>query len=723
MRINHLPHTLTDSTHMPILPDLESTVVPEPVPSDYVLLDALTPLVKLWILRMFILLGGHRGFVHQHGFHHELIAQQLGFDSQWINQDYQEAEAVSQLRQFYQVAEQAELQQPAQLPPELSANVAHLVELVGLSELEGQLLAFAALIHTERSLDDAADYLGLLTSAKTAQVLSVILKVPHAAVRAALDSQSRLVRSGLLMVDRQGSYSLRNKLELLSGHFADHLLSSNHDPVQLLRDTILPTTLPHLTLADYPHIQSSIDLLLPYLRQVQASRRQGVNIFIHGAAGTGKSQLVRVLAAELSTALFEIASEDEDGDPVDAIQRLRAYRAAQSVFAQQQALLIFDEIEDVFNDTALASGLQSTAQSRKAWINRMLEHNPVPAFWVSNADELDPAFVRRFDLVIDMPIPPKRQRLRMIQQLCGDQLSADSQNRLASSEVLSPAVLTRAHQVADLIRIQQPAISAETAIEQLVSSTLKAQGYRPLLRQDPNQLPDYYDPALLKTDVSIEQIATGLAQHAAGRLCLYGAAGTGKTAFARWLAERLDKPLLVKRGSDLLSRWLGGTEQNLASAFAEADQQSAILLIDEVDGFLKDRNQAQQSWEVSATNELLVQMESFAGILIATTNRLHDLDQAALRRFDFKIEFQYLALPQRLALLEKTATQFGLGFDPIAVQARIAALDKLTVGDFAVIVRQSRFHPVGSVDELLSRLEQEVKLKGDHRQGMGFVRA
>ncbi|MDT1823478.1 AAA family ATPase, partial [Acinetobacter baumannii] len=74
------------------------------------------------------------------------------------------------------------------------------------------------------------------------------------------------------------------------------------------------------------------------------------NIFLHGAPGTGKSEMARAMAAELGCELFEVASEDSDGDPVLGERRLRAFRAAQSFFCKRNALILFDEVEDVFND-------------------------------------------------------------------------------------------------------------------------------------------------------------------------------------------------------------------------------------------------------------------------------------------------------------------------------------------------------------------------------------
>jgi transitional endoplasmic reticulum ATPase len=84
------------------------------------------------------------------------------------------------------------------------------------------------------------------------------------------------------------------------------------------------------------------------------------------------------------------------------------------------------------------------------------------------------------------------------------------------------------------------------------------------------------------------------------------------------------------------------TERNLALAFFEAESQEAVLVMDEVDSILAGRDKAHHTWEVGFTNELLAQMERFRGILICTTNRLMDLDQASIRRFSFKIGFNYL---------------------------------------------------------------------------------
>ena len=134
----------------------------------------------------------------------------------------------------------------------------------------------------------------------------------------------------------------------------------------------------------------------------------------------------------------------------------------------------------------------------------------------------------------------------------------------------------------------------------------------------------------------------GLRKHPEARLCFYGPPGTGKTAFGHWLARELKKPLMVQRVSDLVSPYVGTTEQNLARAFEKASEEQAVLLLDEVDSFLQDRKKATQSWEVTAVNEMLTQMESYRGLFIASTNLMQGLDQATLRRFDLKVKFDFL---------------------------------------------------------------------------------
>jgi len=154
-------------------------------------------------------------------------------------------------------------------------------------------------------------------------------------------------------------------LDLLSSGFADKLMSESGSPVDWLRDMVVSSSLPHLTLADYPYLKDTLDFLLPYLQQILRTRQKGVNVFLYGIPGTGKTQLARVLAHHLACTMYEIASEDEDGDPVDGAQRLRAFRTAQAFFQKSPTLMLFDEVEDVFNDGNGFFGRKSTAQTRK----------------------------------------------------------------------------------------------------------------------------------------------------------------------------------------------------------------------------------------------------------------------------------------------------------------------------------------------------------------------
>ena len=682
----------------------------------------LLPIVQLWILHSLVLLQGKRGFIRKDGFDSDGLAETLGL-GEWIDPvdvEFDVKTVRAELRTLHQIAERK--WRDIAPPSLLRKNVTRLSKLVGLSATDCRILEFAVLIRNERLLDESADRLGELSSTKVFHVLSVLLDLPEQEVRLSLGAQGTLAKSGLVSVGRTGASMLINKLDLLSENFADNIFSSDADPVSLLRDSVVLSSTAQLSIADYGHIVQSLSVLRPYLKHAVTSSRSGVNVLLHGEPGTGKSQLAKVLAKVLDCELFEVACEDLDGNPVEGEERLRAFRVAQAFFGQRRAIILFDEAEDVFSGWGGYFGRKSVAQTRKAWVNRILGENAIPTLWLSNSiSGIDPAFIRRFDMVIELPVPPKKQRERIVQDACAGMLNAASVARIAASESLAPAVIARAASVVNSIREELGEVGAASAVELLVNNTLEAQGHRPIRRHDPNQLPEIYDPAFIHADTDLAKVAAGLVQSRSGRLCLYGPPGTGKTAYGRWLAEQMGIPLLVKRASDLMSMWVGGNEKNIARAFKQAEQENALLLIDEVDSFLLDRRGAQHSWEVSSVNEMLTQMESFSGVFIASTNLMEGLDQASLRRFDLKVKFDFLKLEQAWELLRRHCGKLAIATSQPQQLTRLMRLHNLTPGDFAAVVRQHQFRPITSSADYVSALEAECAIKDGAKAAIGFL--
>lgn len=609
---------------------------------------------------------------------------------------------------------------PATLPAALHENVERVGQLAGLSQVDRAILAFAVLLHTDAALGKVVPWLDELNSTQVFQLVAHVLRLPETRVREALGSRGALARSGLVKLDRAESQYLTGKLEVLSDDFALDMLQADIAPFDLLRGLLAEAAPPQLGLADYEHIAPSLAILRPYLDKALSSGRTGANVLIYGAPGTGKSQLARVMARELGSELYEIACENAEGEPIGGEQRLRALGAAQCFLAQKHALVVFDEVEDVFDDGGGLFGSKSTGQTRKAWVNRMLESNALPTFWLTNAVEgLDPAFVRRFDQVLELRVPPRRQRERIVRNVSDGMLDEAAVARVAESEVLAPAVIARAAAVVSSIRSELGDAGVAPAIEQLVNQTLQAQGH-PRLRAPGHARLDAYDPTLACADADLDAVAQGLLRARAGRLCLYGPPGTGKTAYGRWLAERLELPLHVKRAFDLLSMWVGGSEQAIAGAFTAAREDGAVLLIDEVDSFLQDRRGARQSWEATLVNEMLTQMESFPGVFVASTNLMDGFDPAALRRFDLKLRFDYLKPEQAWRMLQSYCEMMGLPAPTDEVKPRLSRLDRLTPGDFALVARQHGFRPLESVVEMVEALGVECKFKGGSTP-IGFV--
>jgi hypothetical protein len=164
--------------------------------------------------------------------------------------------------------------------------------------------------------------------------------------------------------------------------------------------------------------------------------------------------------------LFEVEYADRDGNSLSGRDRYRSMQIAQ-VFLKgtQQAALLFDEVEDVFPPVSVdAAGLMarheqqalaaavSHSVSGKAWVNQILESNPVPTIWVTNRiEQIDPAFRRRFAYHLELRSPPPGAREQLVRKtLDGVAVSEAFVARLTGRKGLTPAQIRTAVRFAGL---------------------------------------------------------------------------------------------------------------------------------------------------------------------------------------------------------------------------------------------------------------------------------
>lgn len=464
-----------------------------------------------------------------------------------------------------------------------------------------------------------------------------------------------------------------------------------------------------LSLADFGGHEREAAMLARLLAGALAEKAVGVNILIHGPPGTGKTELARALAAAAGAELFSVGEADVDGDEPSRWDRVNAFQLAQRVLAGRRgALLLFDEMEDLIGE-ARPSGEDWFARrdGSKVFVNRLLETNAAPVIWTTNAiGNIDPAILRRMSFVLRLDFPSRGAGRRMLERI-GIEEGVPGDEALERLVDAVPEASTVLRVAARAGRLAGGAEDAGDAARSLVRALRGGEPLAPGF--------DAIDLDLFETDVAFAPLFERFAS--AGGACdfsllLTGAPGTGKTGLAHHLARTLDRPLITKRASDLLSKWVGGTEARIAEAFEEARRADAVLLFDEVDSLLFDRTTAQQSWEVTQVNELLTWLDRHPLPFIAATNHPARLDPAALRRFVFKIELRAFGP-------ERRARAFGRFFG-MAAPPGLADLVNLTAGDFAVVARQLRHTGPVSGEAIVERLRAEADLKPGVSARLGF---
>ena len=617
-------------------------------------------------------------------------------------------------------------------------NIDALAGLLQLNAAERALLLYGTLARYQRDLRGLLVEFKVSNAQEAYAAIARVAGVDEADVAEALRAGSRLERIGMVenLISEHNITDLADLMKV-SEQLPPVLMREYKGPADLMAVFTRPAMRSELSAADFHYVADDCRMLTALLRNAVARKEPGVNVLLYGPPGTGKTELAKVAAQAAGLELYEVEYADRDGNSLSGRDRYRSLQISQ-VFLKGSAgvALLFDEVEDVFppisTDAAQlmarldsSDGAPTGSVSGKAWVNQILETNPVPVIWVTNRiEQIDLAFRRRFQYHLELKSPPPGAREALVAKaLQGVAVGEGFAARLAERKGLTPAQIRTAVRFARLAG--EPA-EIETLIERQLANADRALGSSGGERGARTPV-TAYDLSLLNVESRFEvpRIVEALRRRGHGTMCFHGAPGTGKTALAEHIARELQRPLMVRQASDLVSKYVGETEQNMARMFDDAQAEQAVLLLDEADSFLRSRQRAERSYEVSEVNEMLQGMERFAGVFICTTNLFDDLDEAALRRFTFKIRFLPLAAAQRERMFAAEALA-GAGIEALSDEqrARLGALDQLTPGDFAAVQRQAEI--LGAAlepDEFLAQLESEHRVKPEvrRRRSMGFL--
>ena len=135
-----------------------------------------------------------------------------------------------------------------------------------------------------------------------------------------------------------------------------------------------------------------------------------------------------------------------------------------------------------------------------------------------------------------------------------------------------------------------------------------------------------------------------------------GQSGTGKTMAAEIIANELDMEIYKIDFANIVSKYIGETEKKLDRLFKEAKTSNAILFFDEADALFGKRSEVKDAHDRYAnieTNYLLQKLEEHREIVILASNLTNNMDNAFIRRINFRIDFPFPDEYNRLSIWKK----------------------------------------------------------------------
>ncbi|MBL8026314.1 MAG: ATP-binding protein [Fibrobacteres bacterium] len=484
------------------------------------------------------------------------------------------------------------------------------------------------------------------------------------------------------------------------------------------------------------------------LEQLISSRdkNKSLNILLYGEPGTGKTEFARSLAGHMNHKVLEVWSSLNNSNDKDSAYnfRFRSTVAADRLYKDTDTVLIIDEADDLLN--ASGGGFLGMGQdnNKKALINETLEEGSLCRFWITNHSHgIDPSTLRRFDYAIKFEPFSQQQRVNVWKSSvkkhsCENIFTDDDISRLADRFSVNAGGIDIA------MRNIKPAIAKGMEqnkivqfTERLLSSHEKTLGINSFKKKNNEANSAKYDleglniiggheqPLMILDEFSRywNDNKDGAMSIRNMNVLLYGPPGSGKSEFSKFISRHLKRKLIVRSATDFYNMYHGESEKRINEAFRAAEREKAILMIDEADGLIRPRESAQNSWEIPIINEFLTCMENFTGILICTTNFHKGLDNAAIRRFNIKLGFEYLTTEGIRKFYKRIIEPEVEGLPTAEEYFQLENIKNLTPGDFKVVYQQFAFFNKKDRQHKLFIDALETESKNKHyipKSGMGF---
>ena len=441
---------------------------------------------------------------------------------------------------------------------------------------------------------------------------------------------------------------------------------------------------------------------------------ENISLLLYGKPGSGKTEFAKSLAkaSGLKPLIFKNEAElnvsQKTGENY-VLSRLNLFLS----ISRPDTVLIIDEADTLLKTRDSSFFGVSSPSKTKGTINKMLEANKNKIIWIVNfTGQIDESTLRRFNFSYKFDAMSREQLKSIAQtklsplnlpQLMNEKILGLMEKYSVTGASVDNVVKTIKSLESSSLQNEQAANSDSDFIDSvqaiLKENSLLINGKKRMRENvgknyDTKALNASMEPEkIVRMVQNAERFSKNNSQNLSGgengiRMLFYGKSGTGKTEFARYISESLGKKILLKRASDILDKYVGGTEQNIRNAFEEADRTGSILLFDEADSFFASRENAKNSWERTQVNEFLTQMEEFGGIIICTTNLKEIMDSAMNRRFHIIVEFKPLDRSGIRCMLKRYFASYEFSDEEIC---RLERKESVTPGDFGVLANRMRF--------------------------------